>query len=175
MLRKFFSYYKPYKGLFILDFSCAVVAGLLELGFPLIVNQFIDKLLPGQNWTLILWACFGLLAVYMLNAGLQYVVTYWGHMLGVNIETDMRQKLFDHIQKLSFRFFDNNKTGHLISRLTNDLMEIGEIAHHGFRRFIYCRYDFSWGIFIYDDDQLEVSAINVLRHSILIMVSTLLQ
>lgn len=100
----FFSYYKPYKGLFILDFSCAVVAGLLELGFPLIVNQFIDKLLPGQNWTLILWACFGLLAVYMLNAGLQYVVTYWGHMLGVNIETDMRQKLFDHIQKLSFRF-----------------------------------------------------------------------
>ena len=69
MLRKFFSYYKPYKGLFILDFSCAVVAGLLELGFPLIVNQFIDKLLPGQNWTLILWACFGLLAVYMLNAG----------------------------------------------------------------------------------------------------------
>ncbi|MBF7151655.1 MULTISPECIES: ABC transporter ATP-binding protein [Bacillus] len=131
MLRKFFSYYKPYKGLFILDFSCAVVAGLLELGFPLIVNQFIDKLLPGQNWTLILWACFGLLAVYMLNAGLQYVVTYWGHMLGVNIETDMRQKLFDHIQKLSFRFFDNNKTGHLISRLTNDLMEIGEIAHHG--------------------------------------------
>ncbi|PGQ80434.1 multidrug ABC transporter ATP-binding protein [Bacillus anthracis] len=131
MLHKFFSYYKPYKGLFILDFSCAVVAGLLELGFPLIVNQFIDKLLPGQNWTLILWACFGLLAVYMLNAGLQYVVTYWGHMLGVNIETDMRQKLFDHIQKLSFRFFDNNKTGHLISRLTNDLMEIGEIAHHG--------------------------------------------
>ncbi|KAA0774308.1 ABC transporter ATP-binding protein [Bacillus sp. AR2-1] len=131
MLRKFFSYYKPYKGLFILDFSCAVVAGLLELGFPLIVNQFIDKLLPGQNWTLILWACFGLLAVYILNTGLQYVVTYWGHMLGVNIETDMRQKLFDHIQKLSFRFFDNNKTGHLISRLTNDLMEIGEIAHHG--------------------------------------------
>ncbi|MDZ5610016.1 ABC transporter ATP-binding protein [Bacillus pseudomycoides] len=131
MLRRFFSYYKPYKGLFVLDFSCAVIAGLLELGFPLIVNQFIDKLLPGQDWTLILWACIGLLAIYVLNAGLQYVVTYWGHMLGVNIETDMRQKLFDHIQKLSFRFFDNNKTGHLISRLTNDLMEIGEIAHHG--------------------------------------------
>ncbi|MBO1580234.1 ABC transporter ATP-binding protein [Bacillus sp. XF8] len=131
MLRRFFSYYKPYKGLFVLDFSCAVIAGLLELGFPLIVNQFIDKLLPGQDWALILWACIGLLAIYVLNAGLQYVVTYWGHMLGVNIETDMRQKLFDHIQKLSFRFFDNNKTGHLISRLTNDLMEIGEIAHHG--------------------------------------------
>ncbi|CAM4061112.1 multidrug ABC transporter ATP-binding protein [Bacillus manliponensis] len=131
MLRRFFSYYKPYKGLFILDFSCAVIAGLLELAFPLIINQFIDKLLPGQNWSLILWACIGLFAVYVLNAGLQYVVTYWGHMLGVNIETDMRQKLFNHVQKLSFRFFDNNKTGHLISRLTNDLMEIGEVAHHG--------------------------------------------
>lgn len=152
MLRKFFSYYKPYKGLFILDFSCAVVAGLLELGFPLIVNQFIDKLLPGQNWTLILWACFGLLAVYMLNAGLQYVVTYWGHMLGVNIETDMRQKLFDHIQKLSFRFFDNNKTGHLISTSYKRFNGNWGNCSPWTRRFIYRRNDFSWSILIYDDD-----------------------
>jgi ATP-binding cassette, subfamily B, bacterial len=131
MLRKFFSYYQPYKGLFLLDFTCAVFAGLLELGFPLVVNQFIDRLLPSRDWPLILWASAGLLALYGLSAGLQYVVTYWGHMLGINIETDMRRKLFDHIQKLSFRFFDNNKTGHLLSRLTNDLMEIGEMAHHG--------------------------------------------
>ncbi|WP_100406424.1 ABC transporter ATP-binding protein [Bacillus solitudinis] len=131
MIRRFFSYYKPYKGLFYLDFSCAVVAGLLELGFPLVVNIFIDRLLPSENWTLITWACIGLLVLYMVNAGLQYVVTYWGHMLGINIETDMRKKLFDHVQKLSFRYFDNHKTGHLMSRLTNDLMEIGEVAHHG--------------------------------------------
>ncbi|PRZ11768.1 ATP-binding cassette subfamily B protein [Laceyella sediminis] len=131
MLRKFFSYYQPYKGLFLLDFTCAVFAGLLELGFPLVVNQFIDRLLPSRDWPLILWASAGLLALYGLSAVLQYVVTYWGHMLGINIETDMRRKLFDHIQKLSFRFFDNNKTGHLLSRLTNDLMEIGEMAHHG--------------------------------------------
>ncbi|SMP36166.1 ATP-binding cassette, subfamily B [Laceyella tengchongensis] len=131
MLRKFFSYYQPYKGLFLLDFTCAVFAGLLELGFPLVVNQFIDRLLPSRDWPLILWASVGLLALYGLSAVLQYVVTYWGHMLGINIETDMRRKLFDHIQKLSFRFFDNNKTGHLLSRLTNDLMEIGEMAHHG--------------------------------------------
>jgi len=69
--------------------------------------------------------------MYVLNAGMNYVVTYWGHMLGINIETDMRKKLYDHIQKLSFRFFDNAKTGNLLSRLTNDLMEIGEVAHHG--------------------------------------------
>lgn len=131
MLRRFFSYYRPYRGLFLLDFSCAVIAGLLELGFPLAVNQFVDKLLPGKDWGLILWACIGLLAVYVLNMALQYIVTYWGHMLGINIETDMRKKLFEHIQKLSFRFFDNNKTGHLIARITNDLNEIGEVAHHG--------------------------------------------
>ncbi|MCR8631686.1 ABC transporter ATP-binding protein [Paenibacillus radicis (ex Xue et al. 2023)] len=131
MLKLFFSYYRPYKKLFFLDFTCAVVAGLLELGFPLAVHQFVDKLLPSKDWSLIVWACAGLLAVYILNTVLQFVVTYWGHMLGINIETDMRKKLFEHIQKLSFRFFDNNKTGHLISRITNDLNEIGEIAHHG--------------------------------------------
>ncbi|WP_217556793.1 ABC transporter ATP-binding protein [Paenibacillus sp. GbtcB18] len=131
MLKRFFAYYRPYRGLFILDFGCAVIAGLLELGFPLAVNLFLDKLLPGQDWSLITWACIALLAIYLLNMVLNYVVTYWGHMLGVNIETDMRKKLFDHIQKLSFRFFDNNKTGHLMTRITNDLNEIGEIAHHG--------------------------------------------
>lgn len=131
MIKQFFSYYRPYKKLFFLDFFCAVLAGLLELAFPLVVNYFIDTLLPEGNWNLILAASIGLLLIYVVNAGLQYVVTYWGHMLGINIETDMRSKLFAHVQKLSFRFFDNTKTGHLISRMTSDLMEIGEMAHHG--------------------------------------------
>ncbi|MBN2984413.1 ABC transporter ATP-binding protein [Cohnella algarum] len=131
MVRKFFSYYRPYKALFFLDFSCAVIAALLELGFPLAVNCVVDDLLPSKNWELILWACAGLLAVYAINTVLNFVVAYWGHMLGINIERDMRKTLFNHIQKLSFRFFDNNKTGHLLSRMTNDLNEIGEVAHHG--------------------------------------------
>jgi ATP-binding cassette subfamily B protein len=131
MLRRFFAYYQPYKGLFVLDFSCAVIAALLELAFPLAVNRVVDDLLPSGNWQWIVWACIGLLGIYLVSAVLHYVVTYWGHMLGINIETDMRKKLFDHVQKLSFRFFDNNKTGHLVSRMTNDLMDIGEIAHHG--------------------------------------------
>ena len=131
MIRQFFSYYRPYMGLFYLDFGCAVIVGLLELGFPLAINQFIDKLLPSANWPLILLATVILLAIYTLNTGLQYVVTYWGHMLGINIETDMRRKLFDHIQKLSFRYFDNTKTGKLIARITTDLQDIGELAHHG--------------------------------------------
>lgn len=131
MLRRFFSYYRPYKGLFLLDFGCAVLSGLLELGFPMAIKAFVDTLLPGQDWGLILLASAGLLMVYVVNTGLMAVVTYWGHMLGINIETEMRRKLFDHLQKLSFRFYDNNKTGHLIGRVTKDLEEVGEVAHHG--------------------------------------------
>lgn len=131
MLRRFFAYYQPYKGLFLLDFSCAIIAALLELAFPIAVNRVVDDLLPSGNWAWILWGCLILLGIYIICAALHYVVTYWGHKLGINIESDMRKKLFDHVQKLSFRFFDNNKTGHLVSRMTNDLMDIGEIAHHG--------------------------------------------
>jgi ATP-binding cassette subfamily B protein len=131
MLRRFFSYYLPYRRLFLLDFSCAVLAGLLELGFPMAVRSFVDQLLPGRNWTLILIAAAGLLGVYLLNTGLQVVVTYWGHMLGINIETELRRKSFDHLQRLSFRYYDNHKTGHLVARVTKDLEEIGEVAHHG--------------------------------------------
>lgn len=114
-----------------LDFGCAVLAGLLELAFPLVVNRFVDDLLPKGEWMIILWASLALLALYIVNTLLLFVVNYWGHMLGINIETDMRKKLFEHIQKLSFKFFDNTKTGHLMTRLTNDMMQIGEMAHHG--------------------------------------------
>ena len=131
MLKRFFAYYRPHKGLFLLDFSCAVLSGLLELGFPLAVKLFVDTLLPTQQWGLVVLAAVGLLAVYVTNTGLMAVVTYWGHMLGINIETEMRRKAFDHLQKLSFGWFDNQKTGHLVGRLTKDLEEIGEVAHHG--------------------------------------------
>jgi ATP-binding cassette subfamily B protein len=131
MIMQFLRYYKPYKRLFALDFTCAIIAALLELGFPLAVNVVVDQLLPQKDWLLILGACAILLAIYVVNAGLQYIVTYWGHMLGVNIETDMRSILFEHVQKLSFRFFDNHHTGRLTAGLTTDLLDIGELAHHG--------------------------------------------
>ncbi len=131
MLRRFFDYYRPWKGLFFLDFSCAVLSGLLELGFPIAVKWFVDVLLPSQQWATIVLAALVLLAIYIANTGLMAVVVYWGHMLGINIETEMRRKSFDHLQKLSFSFYDNNKTGHLLTRVTKDLEEIGEVAHHG--------------------------------------------
>nr|WP_188967784.1 ABC transporter ATP-binding protein [Neoroseomonas lacus] len=131
MLRRFFAYYRPWNGLFFLDFGCAVLSGLLELGFPMAVRVFVDKLLPGQDWGLILLAAAALMAIYLLNGALTAIVNYWGHMLGINIETEMRRRAFDHLQKLSFRFYDEQKTGHLVARVTKDLEEVGEVAHHG--------------------------------------------
>lgn len=131
MFKRFFSYYRPYKSLFILDFCCAIVAGLLELAFPVAVNQVIDKIMPQNNFRYVLLACIGLFIFYIINTILQYVVVFYGHKLGVNIETDMRKELFQHLQKQSFEYYDNQKTGKLISRLTTDLFEISEVAHHG--------------------------------------------
>ncbi len=131
LLKRFAGYYRPHRGLFALDFTSAVAAGLLELAFPVAVTLFIDRLLPTGQLDVIALAAVGLFLIYLFNAGLQVIVTYWGHMLGVRIEAEMRRKAFDHLQKLSFGYFDNQKTGHLVARLTKDLEEIGEVAHHG--------------------------------------------
>ena len=131
MLKRFFSYYKPYKKLFILDFGCAILAAILELSFPVVVNRVIDDLLPSANWTLIVTISLSLLFLYLVNTSLQYVVVYFGHKLGVNIETDMRRELYGHLQEQPFSYYDNQKTGKLMTRLTTDLFEISEVAHHG--------------------------------------------
>lgn len=131
MLRRFYSYYIPHRKLFIIDFSSAIIVALLELAFPLAVQWFIDSLLPSENWSAIVSVSIALLVLYIISTFLQYIVNYWGHMLGINIETDMRKQLFQHVQKQSFKFFDNTKTGNIMSRITNDLMDIGELAHHG--------------------------------------------
>ncbi len=131
MFKRFFMYYRPYKKLFILDFSCAVIAALLELAFPVIVNNVIDNIMPSKNLKLIIVVCAALFGFYIINTALQYVVVYFGHKLGVNIETDMRDELFAHLQEQPYEYYDNQKTGKLMTRLTTDLFEISELAHHG--------------------------------------------
>ncbi|WP_188614732.1 ABC transporter ATP-binding protein [Lysinibacillus alkalisoli] len=131
MLQKFFSYYKPHRRLFMIDFGSAIIVALLELFFPVAVQWFIDTLLPTGEWGMIVKVSALLLLVYIVSTILNYIVNYLGHKLGTNIETDMREQLFHHVQRQSFRFFDNTKTGHIMSRITNDLFDIGEFAHHG--------------------------------------------
>jgi ATP-binding cassette subfamily B protein len=131
MLRQFLRFYRPHRRLLLLDFGCAAASGLLELAFPMAVRAFIDHLLPGQDLPLIALAIAGLLALYLLNGALMAVVTYFGHVLGIAIETELRRRAFDHLMTLSHRFYDGQKTGHLVGRVTKDLEEIGEVAHHG--------------------------------------------
>ncbi len=131
MLRDFFAYYKPYKKLFMIDFGCAVISAMLELIFPFVVNRVIDTILPTGHYQTVIWVCLLLLAFYLFNMVMKYIVVYLGHKLGITIETDMRRQLFQYFQRQSFEYFDNKQTGELMSRLTSDLFEIGELAHHG--------------------------------------------
>ena len=131
MIRQFASFYRPHRRLLLLDFGCAAASGLLELAFPMAVRAFIDHLLPGQDLPLIALAIAGLLLLYLVNGALMAVVTYFGHVLGIAIETELRRRAFDHLLTLSHRFYDGQKTGHLVGRVTKDLEEIGEVAHHG--------------------------------------------
>lgn len=131
MLRRFLHYYRPHRPLLVLDFTCALLAALLDLVFPTAVRKIIDEILPSGEVNLLLWAGLGLTLLFLVNYGLNYIVDYWGHVLGSRMEFDMRRDLFGHIQKLSFQYFDNNRTGHIMSRLVNDLSEIAELAHHG--------------------------------------------
>jgi ATP-binding cassette subfamily B protein len=131
MLRKFFAYYRPHTRLFWLDFGSAVLSGLLELAFPLAITWFIDRLLPMGDWGLTVTAALVLLAIYAVNTALMGIVIYWGHMLGIEIETELRARAFSHLTRLSWRWFDHARTGKLVARVTRDLEEIGEVAHHG--------------------------------------------
>lgn len=131
MIKRFAKYYRNHLPLFFLDFSCAFLMAGLDLVFPTAVSKMIDNVLPSRNLSLIIWIGVGLVLLYVFRAVLQYIVDYWGHTLGARIEYDMRKDLFNHIQKLSFNYFDNTKTGHIMSRIVNDLNDISELAHHG--------------------------------------------
>ena len=163
-LKQFFSYYKPHKRLFIIDFSSAVIVAILELAFPIAVQWFIDELLPGDDWNTIVTVSILLLAVFLLSTFLQFVVSYLGHQLGINIETDMREELFTHVQRQSFKFFDNTKTGHIMSRITTDLFDIGELAHHGPEDFFIAIMTFfgAFGIMFWINPQLALVTLIVI-------------
>lgn len=131
MLKKFISYYKPYWKLFALDMSCAFLIAAIDLAFPLITRQFINDIIPNGKLRIFYLFIIALLVLAVIRAVLNYIIDYWGHIVGTRMERDMRRDLFEHLQTLSFDYFDNIKTGHIMSRVVNDLREISELAHHG--------------------------------------------
>ena len=128
LLRIFLSYFRPHMGLFLLDMACALMISCVDLLFPFVSRICLNELIPESRYQ----AFFAVMAVmgaaYLLRAGLQYVVCYWGHTFGVLVEADIRQDLFAHLQSLSFGFYDKNRTGHLMSRMTAELFEIGRAS-----------------------------------------------
>lgn len=131
MLSIFVSYYRPHLKLFILDMICAAASCAIDLIFPVVTRYSLNELLPKTLYGIFFGLMGLMVGLYALKAGMQYIICYWGHTLGVRIEADIRRDLFNHLQKMSFSFFDRNRTGHLMSRVTGDLFEITELAHHG--------------------------------------------
>ena len=127
----FASYYKPHLGMFLADMSCALGIALVDLAFPYVSKLSMETFLPGRAYTAFFAVMAVLLLAYVLRSAMYFVVGYVGHMMGVRIEADIREDLFVHMQELSFGFYDKNRTGHLMSRVTNDLFEITELSHHG--------------------------------------------
>src|SRR5574344_2275590 len=131
MFRKFVHYYRPYRGLFLLDMSAATVYSLLSILFPMLTRELLRTYIPSLNFRAMLVIFVLMLAIYLINFLMDYIRFRWGHVMGTMMETDMRSDLFLHLQKLSVTYFDTSKTGHIMSRMTNDLFQIAELAHHG--------------------------------------------
>lgn len=131
MFSIFLSFFKPHRGLFFLDMVCALFVALVDLAYPVISRKAINTLLPNLQYKTFFIVMGIVVLAYVVRSLLYYVITYWGHTFGIRVEADIREALFGHMQTLGFDFYDRNRTGHLMSRLTTDLFEITELAHHG--------------------------------------------
>jgi ATP-binding cassette subfamily B protein len=130
-IRIFAGYYKPHRKLFLADMLCASMISATDLAFPMMTKYAIERLLPGGLYRPFFVLVVLMVVLYLFRTGFSYFVTYWGHTVGAYIEADMRRDLFNHLQELPFSFYDNNRTGQIMSRVTTDLFEVTELAHHG--------------------------------------------
>lgn len=131
MIKKFISYYRPHMKLFIIDMTCAFLIAALDLVFPIASREILNNIIPDGNIRLLYIIIGVLVFLYILRAIFNYIVDYWGHVVGTRMEYDMRRDLFSHLQTLDISYYDNTKTGKIMSRIVNDLREISELAHHG--------------------------------------------
>ena len=131
VLRIFLSYFKAHRGLFALDMVCALLVSVIDVAFPLVTRRVLYDLLPNELYRTFFIVVAVLVAAFVLRGVLYYIVTYWGHLFGVRVEADIRADLFHQMQRLGFDFYDSSRTGQLMSRLTSDLFDVTELAHHG--------------------------------------------
>ncbi len=131
LIKRFISYYKPHKKLFFCDMACSFASSALGLIFPLITKRIMDETIPNGNFNELIILAAALIGIYISISLFTYFINYWGHVVGVRIEADIREDLFSHLQKLSFKYYDTNRTGQIMSKILNDLFDITELAHHG--------------------------------------------
>ena len=131
MLKKFISYYRPHLRLFFIDMFCALLLATCNFVYPVVAQQITNDYSKSGNWKMILILCGVLLGIYIIKAILNFIIQYWGHIVGVRIQGDMRKDIFVQLQSLPFTYLDENKTGTIMSRIINDLMDVAELAHHG--------------------------------------------
>ncbi len=140
-LREFAAFYKPHMGMFLLDMFCALMIALVDILFPVVTRKVLYDYIPNQAMRTFSIVMGAMLAAFLIRTAAQWIVTYLGHLMGVHIEADMRAAIFAHMQKLGFSFYDKNRTGLLMSRVTTDLFDITELAHHGPGRSVYLHGD----------------------------------
>ena len=131
MLKKFLSYYKPHKKIFVLDMIASFLVSTIGIVYPIITRSMINDLIPNKKLRMIIFSGIVLMFLYLFKMLLNYFIQYQGHVMGVKMQASMRSEMFNHLEKLPYSFYDNNETGKIMSRMTNDLMDISELAHHG--------------------------------------------
>ena len=131
MLKRFISYYRPHKLIFTLDMLASLLVALVGIVYPIITREMLNELIPNKQYRMIVLAGIGLLLLYIVRMLLNFFIQYYGHVMGVRMQAQMRSDMFRHLEKLPYSFYDNHETGKIMSRMTSDLMDISELAHHG--------------------------------------------
>ena len=131
LLKRFIKYYKPHKKIFIADMAASFLVAVIGMGYPIITRYMLNDFIPNKKIDLVLICGFSLLAVYIIRMFLRYFIQYYGHIMGVRMQAEMRSDMFNKLEKLPYTYYDEHKTGNIMSRMTNDLFDISELAHHG--------------------------------------------
>ncbi|MBP5755556.1 MAG: ABC transporter ATP-binding protein, partial [Clostridia bacterium] len=131
MLKRFIAYYKPHRRMFYLDMAASMLISLIGMVYPIVTNLMLKDLIPNRNYRAVIIAGVCVLALYIARLLLRYFVQYYGHMIGVGMQAQMRRDLFAHLQRLPFSFYDEHETGKIMTRMTSDLFDVSELAHHG--------------------------------------------
>ncbi len=131
MLKRFLRYYKPHKKIFLLDMSASLAVSVIGIVYPIVTRNMLNNLIPNRRYRDILICGFVLIGIYLIRMGLNYFIQYKGHVMGVHMQAQMRREMFSHLETLPYSYYDNHETGKIMSRMTNDLMNVSELAHHG--------------------------------------------